>query len=154
MLIFAACGGTSTPTAPTEAAVAAKAAAPAAAAATDAPAAPVSVTVRGSVVDSSGQPLANVNIECPEEVVHCTQPEDQPSAQGHQHRIETTDAHGSYELVATDQSGGTASGFSMNANGPTYQVAWQQVRWPNRACTSDQPQCTISVNFKLAPATE
>ncbi len=150
MLILVACGSTSTPTAPAEAVPAMKAAAPAAAATA---AVTASVTVRGSVVDSSNRPLPNIIIECLGDVA-CTRPEYQPSAQGHEHRVETTDAKGSYELVATSQSGSTASAFSMNANGPTYLVAWRQVEWPDPACTSDQARCTVTVNFTLTPSTE
>src|SRR5512135_541297 len=61
---------------------------------------PVSATVRGSVVDSANQPLANMNIECLGNV-HCTLPDSQVSSQGHQHRIAQTDAKGAYEIVAS-----------------------------------------------------
>jgi hypothetical protein len=142
-LVLAACGGgTSVPTAPADPVVSAKAAVTADAAA----AVPVSMTVRGSVVDSSNRPLRGINIECLGDA-HCEPPHYEPSADGHQHRVDKTDANGSYELVATSQSGGAAGAFSMNANGQGYQVEWRQVSWPEPACTADR--CAATVNFRL-----
>jgi len=110
---------------------------------------PVSATVKGTVVDPSGRLVANANIECLGDV-HCTLPDYQVSAQGHQHRIAQTDANGAFEIVATSLSG-TSSGFMMDANGLGYEVAWRPVTWPGPACTSDQSRCTVTVNFTLSP---
>ncbi len=112
---------------------------------------PVSATVRGSVVDSANQPLANMNIECLGNV-HCTLPDYQVSSQGHQHRIAQTDAKGAYEIVASSLPGTPSTSFMMNANGQGYNVTWQQVTWPGPACSSDQSRCTVTVNFKVSPA--
>jgi len=142
MLVLAACGGAPTPTASTEAPVVAKAPATEAEAAT-----PASVTVRGTVLDSSNRPVANANVECLGDV-HCTGTNEELSAEGHEHRAVQTDAHGSYQVVATSQSAG-GSGFSMNANGQGYQVEWRQVAWPDPGCTSSQPHCALTVNFTL-----
>lgn len=142
MLMLAACGGdTSIPSAPAQ--EAAIKAAEAAAAAT-----PVSVTVRGSVVDSSNRRMANAAIECLGDV-HCTGPNSDVIEEGHDHRITTTDANGLYHIVATSRSG--ASGFLMNANARGFEVQWTEVGWPAPACSSDQPRCTVTVNFKLNP---
>ena len=116
-------------------------------------ASPVSATVRGTVVDSSNKLLANVNIECLGDV-HCTLPDYQVSADGHQHRIGTTDPNGAFEIVATSLPGTSTGGFMMNANGLGYEVAWQQVTWPGPACSSDQPRCTVTVNFRLSPTVD
>jgi hypothetical protein len=140
LLMLTACGDTSTPTAQAQAA--AIKAAEAAAAAT-----PVSVTVRGSVVDSSNRQLANATIECLGDV-QCTQPFSDVSAEWHDHRVGTTDATGQFQIVATSRSGG--SGFLMNANARGFEVQWQEVAWPHPACSSDQPHCAITVNFRLA----
>jgi len=147
MLILAACGGTSTPTAPAEEPAATKATAALAAGA------PSSVTVRGSVVDSSNRLLANANIECLGDV-QCTGPYAEVSAEGHEHRVATTDANGVYRIVATRQSEGAASRFMMNANGRGYQVEWREVEWPDPACTSDQARCAITVDFRLTPVAD
>ena len=145
MLILAACGGTSTPTAPAEAVAATKATVTA----TDAAAAPVtSAKVRGTVVDSSDRRLANATVECLGDVV-CAGPYGDVSAEGHGHQVTTTDADGSYEIVATSRSGGARGPFLMNANGRGYQVEWRQVEWPDPACTSDQARCAIIVDFTL-----
>ena len=140
MLVLTACGDTSIPSAPAQ--EAAIKAAEAAAAAT-----PVSVTIRGSVVDSSNRQLANAAIECLGDV-QCTQPFSDVSAEGHDHRVGTTDGNGQYHIVATSRSGG--SGFLMNANARGFEVQWQEVTWPDVACSSEQPRCAITVNFKLA----
>jgi len=58
-----------------------------------------------------------------------------------------------YQIVAT-RSGDSASGFSMNANGPGYDSDWHQVAWPDPGCASDQAACIVTVNFKLTPAAE
>ena len=114
---------------------------------------PVSITVRGSVVDSSNRPLANVTIECPGDV-ECTERFPEVSADGHGHQVQRTDANGLYEIVATSRPGATASGFLMNANGRGYEVQWRQVEWPGPACTWDQPRCALTVDFRLTPASE
>ena len=147
VLILAACDSTSTPMAPTEATASAKSATSGAAAA------PVSATVRGSVVDSTNRVLANVNIECLGDV-HCTLPDYQVSADGHEHRAGKTDANGAFEIVATSLPGTSSTGFLMNANGQGYEVQWQQVTWPGPACSSDQPRCNLTVNFRLNPASD
>lgn len=116
--------------------------------ATSSAAIPVSATIRGSVVDSANQPLADMNIECLGNV-HCTLPDYQVSSQGHQHRIAQTDAKGAYEIVASSLPGTSSTSFMVNANGQGYNVAWQQVTWPRPACSSDQPRCTVTVNFTL-----
>jgi hypothetical protein len=138
MLILAACGGgSSTPTAPEPAAATV----------------PVSVTVRGSVVDSSNRQVANATIECLGDV-QCSLPGSEVSAEGHEHHAGTTDANGAYEIVATGRSAGAGSGFMMNANGRGYQVEWHQVSWPLPACTADEARCTVTVNFRLAPVAD
>jgi hypothetical protein len=142
MVILAACGSTPTPTAPAEAVVAEKATS------TGAAAAPVSVTVRGSVVDSSNRQLANITIECLGDV-QCTGPNYQVIAEGHDHRVGTTDTNGRFEVVATSRSGASASGFLMNANGRGYEVQWRQIEWPDLACSADQARCALTVNFML-----
>ncbi len=114
---------------------------------------PVSATVRGLVVDASNRPLSSVNIECLGNV-HCTQPDYQVSAQGHQHRITQTDASGAFQIVANSLPGTSSTSFMMNANGQGYNVAWQQVTWPGPACSSDQSRCTVTVNFALTPASD
>jgi hypothetical protein len=114
-------------------------------------AAPVSATIRGSVVDASNRPLANVNIECLGNV-QCGQLDAQPSAQGHQHRITQTDASGAFAVVASSVPGTAATSFLMNANGQGYQVEWQQVSWPGPACSANQSRCTVTVNFRLTLA--
>ncbi len=114
---------------------------------------PVSATVRGSVVDASNRPLANASIECLGDV-HCTQPDYQVSAQGHQHRITQTDAKGAFEIVASSLPGTSSATFMMNANGQGYDVAWQRVSWPGPACSSDQSRCTVTVNFRLSLASD
>jgi hypothetical protein len=141
MLMLVACDNASAPTAPAEAVVSTRATAAVVAAA------PVSVTVRGFVVDSSDRRLANINIECLGNVT-CAGPHSQPSAEGHDHRVGATNADGSYEVVATSR-GDAGSGFMMNANRQGYQVEWRQVAWPDPACTSDQARCALTVNFKL-----
>jgi len=146
ILILAACGGTSTPTAPAEAVRGTKAAATP----TEAASAPAtSITVRGVVVDSSNRPLANVTVECPGAEVRCAGAYGDVSAEGHEHQVTKTDTNGSFEIVATSRSGGAAGSFLMNANGRGYQVEWRQVRWPDPACTSDQARCSATVNFSL-----
>ena len=92
---MAACGGSTMLTNPDDDTPAAMKSATQSAAAS-----PVSATIRGSVVDSSNRPLSSVNIECLGNV-QCTQAEYQPSAQGHQHRITQTDAHGEHTLPET-----------------------------------------------------
>jgi hypothetical protein len=150
VLVLAACGSGSTMvTNSDETTAEAKAATTTVGAA----AAPVSATVKGTVVDQSGRKVANANVECLGDV-HCTLPDDQVSAQGHQHRIAQTDANGAFEIVATNLSGNTSSGFMMNVNGLGYEVAWQPVAWPGPACTSDQPRCTVTVSFTLNPTAE
>lgn len=144
VLTLAACGGASSPTAPAQPVAATRAAEMQ----VEAAAAPVSVTVRGTVVDSAGRPLANINIECVGDA-HCTPANYDVSAEGHEHRAGRTDANGSYEVVATSASGGAGGAFLMNANGLGYQVGWRQVAWPRPACTSDQARCALSVNFAL-----
>jgi hypothetical protein len=42
----------------------------------------------------------------------------------------------------------------MNANARGYEVAWQDVAWPDAGCSSDQPRCAVTVNFKLNPLAE
>lgn len=150
MLILAACGTTSTPTTVPEAVSATKPTATTTLAAT---AAATSVTVRGTVVDSSNRRLANATIECPGDVL-CTGPYGQVSAEGHGHQVTRTDANGSYELVATSLSGGATGSFLMNANGHGYQVEWRQVEWPDPACTSDQARCAVTVDFRLTPVAD
>jgi hypothetical protein len=151
ILILAACGGSSAPTAPAEVVAATKSAGPATGAAADAA---TSITVRGTVVDSSNRRLADATIECPGDVV-CAGPNGgQVSAEGHGHQAMRTRADGSYELVATSRSGGAKGGFLMNANGRGYQVAWRQVEWPDPACTSDQPRCAVTVDFSLTPVSD
>jgi hypothetical protein len=146
-VLMAACGGsTMLATNPDDDAPAAMKSATQSAAAN-----PVSATIRGSVVDSSNRPLSSVNIECLGNV-HCTQPDYQVSAQGHQHRITQTDASGAFEIVANSLPGTSSTSFMMNANGQGYNVAWQQVNWPGPACSSDQPRCTVTVNFRLSLA--
>jgi hypothetical protein len=73
-------------------------------------------------------------------------------SEGHDHRITTTDANGQYHIVATSRAGG--SGFLMNANARGYEVAWRDVAWPDAGCSSDQPRCTVTVDFKLNPLGE
>jgi len=142
MLVLTACGSdTSVPSAPAQ--EAAIKAAEAAAAAT-----PVSVTIRGSVVDASNRQLANAAIECLGDV-QCTKPYADVISEGHDHRITTTDANGQYHIVATSRAGG--SGFLMNANARGFEVQWQDVTWPDAACSSDQPRCAVTVNFRLPP---
>jgi hypothetical protein len=120
------------------------------AAATDAAAAPpTSITVRGTVVDSSNRRLANATVECPGDDVSCAGPYSQVTAEGHGHQVTTTGADGSYEIVATSRSGGARGPFLINANGRGYQVEWRQVEWPDPACTSDQARCAITVDFTL-----
>ena len=145
ILMLAACSSdTSVPTAAAQ--EAAIKAAEAAAAAT-----PVSVTIRGSVVDLSNRHMANAAIECLGDV-QCAGPNSDVIGEGHDHRITTTDANGLFHIVATSRSG--ASGFLMNANARGYEVAWKDVAWPSSACSSDQPRCTVTVNFKLNPLAE
>ena len=151
ILILAACGSASTPTGPAEGVAATK---PAAAATDAAAAVPASITVRGTVVDSSNRRLANATVECPGDDVSCAGPLSQVTAEGHGHRVTTTGADGSYEIVATSRSGGATGRFLMNANGRGYQVAWRQVEWPDPACTSDQARCAITVNFSLTPVAD
>lgn len=145
MLMLVACDSASTPTAPAGAVVATRETAAVAAA-------PVSVTVRGFVVDSSDRRLANINIECLGNAT-CAPANAQPSAEGHDHRVGTTNADGSYEVVATSR-GDAGSGFMMNANGRGYNVEWHQVAWPDAACTSDQSRCALTVNFRLSSVTD
>jgi hypothetical protein len=142
MLMLAACDGTSTPTAPAEAAAAPKTVAEAAATT------PVSVAVRGSVVDSSNRPLANITIECPGDI-QCKGFYSDLIAEGHDHQVGRTDANGLYALVATGRWEGPGSGFLMNANGRGYEVQWRRIEWPDPACSSDQPGCAITVSFSL-----
>jgi protocatechuate 3,4-dioxygenase beta subunit len=150
MLILAACGSTSTPTSPAEAVAATKAAeTPTAGAAGPA----TSMTVRGTVVDSSNRLLANATIECLGDVV-CAGPYRQVSAEGHGHQVTKTGADGSYEIVATSPSGSATGWLLMNANGRGYQVEWRQVEWPDPACTSDQARCAVTVNFSLTPVSD
>jgi hypothetical protein len=145
MLVLAACGSdTSVPTAAAQ--EAAVKAAEAAAAAT-----PVSVTVRGTVFDSSSRHMANAAIECLGDV-QCTGPNADVTAEGHDHRITTTDANGQFHIVATSRAGG--NGFLMNANARGYEVAWRDVTWPDAACSADQARCTVTVNFSLNPLGE
>lgn len=54
-----------------------------------------------------------------------------------------------YEIIATSRTG--ASRFLMNANGQGYEVAWREVAWPRAACSSEQPGCTVTVDFTLRP---
>jgi hypothetical protein len=150
ILILASCGGPSAPTAPAEVVAATKSAATATGAAADTS---TSITVRGTVVDSSNRRLADATIECPGDVV-CAGPYGQVSAEGHGHQVMRTRADGSYELVATSRSGGATGGFLMNANGRGYQVAWRQVEWPDPACTSDQARCAVTVDFSLTPVSD
>ncbi len=146
-LILVACGGSSMlTTASDETPAAMKTASQNAAAAS-----PVSATIRGTVVDSSNQRLAGMNIECLGNV-HCTLPDYQVSSQGHQHRVTQTDANGAFEVVASSLPGTSSTTFMMNANGQGFAVAWQQVTWPGPACSSDQSRCTVTVNFKLTVA--
>jgi hypothetical protein len=142
-LMLAACDSASNPTAVAAQEAAIKAA-EAAAAAT-----PVSVLVRGTVVDAAGRPIVGAVIECPGEDVLCTRPFADVIAEGHEHQVGTTDAIGSFEFVATSRS--DEDGFLMNANGRGYQVAWREVAWPRRTCSSDQPGCTVTVHFTLVP---
>jgi hypothetical protein len=137
---LAACGGdASIPSAQEVATEAANAAAAAT---------PVSVTVRGSVVDSLDRPIANAHIECLG-TVRCAGPYEQVSAEGHGHRVTTTDASGFYHIVATRLSAEAGSGFLMNANRRSYQVEWREVAWPDPACTADEPHCAMRVDFRL-----
>jgi ABC-type phosphate transport system substrate-binding protein len=140
-LTLAACGGeTSVPSAPApEAAIEAAAAAP------------VSVTIRGSVVDPSNRQMKNAAIECLGDV-QCTGPNADLIQEGHGHRITTTDANGLYHIVATSRSGG--AGFLMNANARGFEVQWREVAWPDAACSADQPRCALTVDFKLRPMAE
>jgi hypothetical protein len=140
-LVLVGCGTESNPVAIAAQEAAVKAA-EAAAAAT-----PVSVVVRGTVVDAAGRPIADATIECPGENVQCTHPFADVVAEGHEHQVASTNESGFYEIVATTRTGD--SGFMMNANGRGYLVAWHQVSWPRRTCSSDQPGCTVTVNFQL-----
>lgn len=146
ILILAACGSTSTPTGPAEGVAATK---PAATATDAAAAPPTSITVRGTVVDSSNRRLANATVECPGDDVLCAGPGTQVTAEGHGHQVTTTRADGSYEIVATSRSGGATGRFLMNANGRGYQVEWRQIEWPDPACTSEEPRCALTVDFTL-----
>lgn len=142
VLALVACDSTSAPTSPQEPVVAARAPEQRVVAA------PLSVTIRGTVVDTSNRPLARANVECLGDV-QCTGPYGDVGADGHDHRVSTTDANGTYHIVATSESGDAAIGFMMNANGPGYQVEWRLVQWPGPACTSGHPGCTLTVDFRL-----
>jgi hypothetical protein len=143
-LILAACSETATPTAPVEELAAQQLTPPAAAAA------PVTVTVRGSVVDAENRAVAGAHIECLGSV-DCGGSQGEVSAEGHEHRYAITGDDGRYELRATGDSG---TGFLMNANHRSYEQDWRQVEWPgDPACAADG-DCTVTVNFTLRPTVD
>jgi hypothetical protein len=144
MLILAACGGGSTPTA----------AGPVAEAKTTtvAEAAPTaSALVSGVVVDSSNHPVAGAEVECVGGNVSCTGSRTDVGAEDGPDFGVKTHADASYQLVA---SGSPEGDFLVNASGRGYQVEWRQLSLPDAACTSDQARCAITANFTLTAQPE
>jgi hypothetical protein len=146
MLILAACGGGSTPTA----------AGPVAETKTTTftAAEPTSsVLVSGVVVDSSNRPVAGAEVECVGGNVSCTGSRTDVSAEDGPDFGVKTHADGSYQLVVV-ASGGSEGGFLLNASAGGYQVEWQRLSVPDAACTSDQARCAITQNFTLTEQPE
>ncbi len=165
ILMLAGCGSTASPTAP----------AGTSATATQQSSSP-SIMVRAFVVDSAtNQPLANVNIECmgsiqcilPAEAIPTTQQrvavpqrltaqqgaraKPVTAQQGDTDHVGVTAADGSFQFIAGDLDGSAsgANGFMVGANARGYAVQWQQVRFPDPGCTSDNPSCAVTLSFAL-----
>jgi hypothetical protein len=140
VLLLAACSDTSSPT--SSEAVVARVTATSASAAEQGS---TSMTIRGIVVDSDNRRLAGITIECLGDVT-CRSGDGDLIAEGHDHRIETTDADGTFEIFADGAPQATGS-FLVNANGRGYHVRWLQVQWPSPTCTADR--CATDLHFEL-----
>lgn len=137
MLMLAACGSTTAPTAPAAVtATVAKEAAPSA-----------SAIVRGQVVDLANRPVANANVECTSDA-QCTLAGDVAAQDGPDQGVKTN-ANGFYQMRVS-RSGGVA--FILNASARGFGVVWREVQLPDPTCTWDQPGCAVTVNFTLTPA--
>jgi hypothetical protein len=141
-LLLGACGGSTT--SPTAAPAVAAAKTVAAAAETI----PSSITIKGTVVDSSNRPLANVEVECMGDV-QCAAFGSQVSQQDGPDNGVRTNADGAYLIVATARSSGAR--FLMGASGAGYEVTIREVSFPASFCASDQAGCTVALDFTLAP---
>jgi hypothetical protein len=142
-LLLGACGSSSTTTSPT--AAQAVSAAKTVAAAEEIPS---SITVQGTVVDSSNRPLANVEVECMGDV-QCAAFGNQVSQQDGPDNGVRTNAAGAYLIVATARSSGAR--FLMGASGQSYEVSIHEMAFPATFCASGQAGCTIALDFTLTP---
>jgi len=141
-LLLGACGGSSA-TSPT--------AAPAVSAAKTVATAeeiPSSITVQGTVVDSSNRPVANVEVECMGDV-QCAAFGNQVSQQDGPDNGVRTNAAGAYRIIATARSSGVR--FLMGASGLGYEVSIHETAFPASFCTSDQAGCSVALDFTLTP---
>jgi hypothetical protein len=137
MLVLAACGSSSVPTAPAAAVTTAvaKEAAPTA-----------SATVRGQVVDLANRPLANANVECSSNA-QCTLAGEVIAQDGPDQGVKTN-ANGFYQMRVSRSGGGA---FLLNASARGFGIVWHEVQLPDPTCTWDQPGCAVTVNFTLTP---
>jgi hypothetical protein len=134
LLVVGACENAVSPTAPSAAASSAPAASPTAVA--------PSASVRGSVVDSSGRPLADV-------LVQWFTAGDAPSDIGAWQQTHT-DAGGSYALhVSGDGLDALGGWFWIDVSKQGFREDSKNLKVPDLACTWDNKKCDLVANFKL-----
>lgn len=138
-LALAACSNTAAPTAATV---------PTAATATAEQAPASSILLQGTVVDSSNRPMANAEVECMGGV-ECVPFGAQVIAQDGPDLGIKTNAAGAYVMVA--KRTGASDRFLMNATAKGYELMIREVAFSDPTCTSDRSDCTVTVNFTLAP---
>jgi hypothetical protein len=137
-LMLGACSNTASPTAST--------ATVATAAAEQQPTS--SITLQGTVVDASGRPMANAEVECMGDV-QCVPSSAQVIEQDGPDLGVKTNAAGAYVMVA--RRSGSSDRFLMNASARGYELMIREVAFRDPTCSSDRADCTVTVNFTLAP---
>jgi hypothetical protein len=106
-----------------------------------------SITVQGTVVDSSGRPMA-AQVECMGDV-QCVATGSQVIQQDGPDDGVKTNAAGGYAMVV--RRTGASDRFLMNATARGYELMIREVAFADPTCTSDRSDCTLTVNFTLAP---
>ena len=108
----------------------------------------LSITVQGTVVDSSNRPLTFAQVECMGDV-QCVPSGAQVIAQDGPDDGVKTNAAGAYVMVV--RRTGASDRFMMSASARGYELMIREAAFADPTCSSDRADCSLTVNFTLAP---
>lgn len=107
-----------------------------------------SIIVQGTVVDPSNRPMTFAQVECMGDV-QCRPFGAQTIQQDGPDDGVKTNAAGAYLMVV--KRTGASDRFMISASARGYELMIREVGFADPTCSSDRADCTLTVNFTLAP---